>query len=195
MPIATETLAEPNVLPTTVGIVAKKPPFEAPLITTNTARGASVVDFGHSVRMLTAVRIREQKSVLIDPSLSQSSPQIIRPIAEEKLNPASKAAPVLDDSPIDRLYRGMKKGGTNKGNVPMAPTRKTSRKLVSLKRRLHDVSSPHRWSLRDLPFYQTGGSDRSAFSNKPSRWKSGDECRDTKNTICPSWAETLDQSI
>lgn len=140
MPMATDTLADPNVLPTTVGMVAKNPPLDAPLTTTKTARGASVVDPGHRARMLSAVRTSEQKSELMDPTRSQSIPHTMRPTADERLKPARSAAPVLDERPMERLYRGMKKGGTKRGKVPMAPTRKTRRKPESLKRRLMGVS-------------------------------------------------------
>lgn len=103
MPMAIETLADPNVLLTTVGMVAKKPPFEAPLTTTKTASGASEVDAGHSVSMLIAVSMREPMSVLRGPNTSQKWPQMMRPTADEKLNAARSPAPVLEDSPMERL--------------------------------------------------------------------------------------------
>jgi hypothetical protein len=139
IPIAVGTLADPKTFPTTVGIVAKKPPFAAPLMTTKRARGARVVDDGHRASILTAVSTREMKRVLRGPNLSQRRPQMIRPIADEKLKPASNPAPVLEDSPIDRLYRGIKNGGTSNGNVPTAPAAKTSRNPGSLKSRLFRV--------------------------------------------------------
>lgn len=98
--MATDTLAEPNTFPTTVGIVEKKPPLPAPLMTTNTAKGASVVEAGQRASILRAVSINEMKRVLSAPILSHRRPQIMRPTAEEKLNPARSPAPVLVDSPI-----------------------------------------------------------------------------------------------
>lgn len=103
MPIAIDTLAEPNVLLTTVGMVAKNPPFDAPFTTTKTAKGASEVEAGHRVSILIAVSIRETISVFKGPKTSQKWPQMMRPTADAKLNPARSPAPVLDDNPIDRL--------------------------------------------------------------------------------------------
>lgn len=103
MPIATDTLAEPKTFPTTVGIVEKNPPFAAPLMMTKIARGARVVEAGQRASILTAVSISEMNSVLSAPILSQSSPQTIRPTAEQRLNPARRPAPVLDGSPMARL--------------------------------------------------------------------------------------------
>lgn len=103
MPMATDTLAEPKTFPTTVGIVEKKPPFPTPLTMTKTANGASVVEAGHSASILTALMIKDRKRVFSAPIRSQSRPHKIRPTADEKLKPASRPAPVLDDSPIARL--------------------------------------------------------------------------------------------
>ena len=103
MPIATETLAEPKTLPTTVGIVEKKPPFAAPLIMTKTTRGTSVLDTGHNTNILIALRRRDRKSVLRGPSMSLKNPNPSRPTADEKLKPATKPAPVLVERPNDAL--------------------------------------------------------------------------------------------
>lgn len=124
MAIATATRADPNTLPTTVGMVEKKPPFAAPLITTNTASGATLVDSGHSASMLKAVSMNDMKSVFSGPTTSLRNPHPMRPNALAKLKPASRPAPVLADMPSELLYSGRKKGGTNRGNVPMAPARK-----------------------------------------------------------------------
>ncbi len=101
--MATDTRAEPKTLPITVGIVEKNPPLAAPLITTKTASGAKVIEAGHSASMLTAVRVSEINKVFSAPSLSHIKPHIMRPTAEEKLKPARRPAPVLEDSPIERL--------------------------------------------------------------------------------------------
>lgn len=124
MAMATATRADPNTLPTTVGIVEKKPPFAAPLITTNTASGATAVDSGHSANMLKAVNMNEMKRVFSGPKTSHANPLAIRPNALAKLKPATSPAPVLDDMPRELLYSGRKNGGTNRGNVPIAPARK-----------------------------------------------------------------------
>ena len=103
IPIATPALADPNTLPTTVGIVEKNPPFAAPLIITNTARGARLIETGHIVSMLTAPRHREMNSVLRGPSASLARPKNKRPAAEARLKPATRAAPVLEERCRDVL--------------------------------------------------------------------------------------------
>lgn len=87
--------------PTTVGIVEKKPPFETPLIMTKATMGPSDVETGQMARILTADRNRETKSTLSAPNASQKAPQQIRPMAEEKLNPATRPAPVEEERPMD----------------------------------------------------------------------------------------------
>lgn len=134
--MATDTRCEPKTLLTTVGIVEKKPPFAAPLTMTKNASGARPVETGQMANMLTALTSRHMSRVLSAPSLSQSRPHKTRPTAEEKLKPASRPAPVDDDSPTDWLYSGRKKGGTSSGNVATAPATNTTRKPGSLKRRL-----------------------------------------------------------
>ena len=57
--------------PTTVGIVAKKPPLEAPFTMTKTIMGASVLDMGQSASMLKVLSVRARKSVLSGPRESQ----------------------------------------------------------------------------------------------------------------------------
>ena len=123
-------------MPTTVGIVAKKPPLDAPLIMTKAIIGANVVDTGHRASMLRALSVKASKSALSDPSLSQRKPDTILPMAEEKLKPATRPAPALDDRPIEWLHSGRKKGGTRRGNVPTAPAMNKTTKRKSRKRRL-----------------------------------------------------------
>lgn len=101
--MATETLAEPKTLPTTVGMVEKNPPFAAPLMMTNAAKGANALETGHSTSILVALRRRDRESVLSDPSRSLMNPNPSRPTPEEKLNPATKPAPVLAERPKEAL--------------------------------------------------------------------------------------------
>ncbi len=103
MPIATETLAEPKTLPTTVGMVEKNPPFAAPLMMAKATRGTSVLDTGHNTSMLNALRRRDIKTVLSGPIRSHRNPNPSRPKADEKLKPATKPAPVLVERPKDVL--------------------------------------------------------------------------------------------
>lgn len=100
--MATDTLWDPNTLPTTVGIVEKNPPFAAPLRTTNATKGASVVEAGHKASIVMALINKEINKALSDPILSQRKPQSILPAADERLKPANRPAPVDEDKPIDR---------------------------------------------------------------------------------------------
>ena len=63
-------------------------------------------------------------------------PQQSRPIADEKLKPATKPAPTLEDRPRELLYKGRKKGGTKRGKVASAPAKKSIENRNSRKRRL-----------------------------------------------------------
>lgn len=144
MLIAIATRALPKTLPTTVGIVEKNPPFDTPLIKTKAIMGARVVDAGHIASMVIAAKMSERNSVLRDPSLSQASPQAIRPKADARLKPATNPAPVVDENPSDFVYNGRKKGGTNNGNVPTALAKKTRSKVNDLNNCL-EVSAHHIW--------------------------------------------------
>ena len=139
IPIATETLAEPKTLPTTVGIVEKNPPFAAPLMMTKAIRGATVLDTGHNTSMLNALKRRDRKSVLSGPTRSPRNPNPSLPRAEEKLKPATKPAPVLVERPSDALYSGRKNGGTKRGKVATAPAMKSTTNWKLRKRRLRIV--------------------------------------------------------
>ena len=103
IPTATETLADPNTFPTTVGIVEKKPPLADPLITTNATSGPMELETGHSTKILSALSSSDRKSVFRDPSLSHANPHPSRPIAEEKLNAATSPAPALEGRPSESV--------------------------------------------------------------------------------------------
>lgn len=134
--MTTDTLADPNVLPTTVGIVEKKPPFAIPLTITNTIRGPREVEMGQIISMLSALSNSEMNSVFNGPTKSLQSPHSSLPSAEEKLNAATTPAPVPDDIPSDAVKSGKKNGGTKRGNVAMAPIAKRSTKRMSRNKRL-----------------------------------------------------------
>ena len=112
MLMTTATLILPKTLLTTVGIVEKKAPLAAPLITTKTISGASVVDAGQTASMVMAVKLNDTSSVLSEPSLSHAMPDPIRPNAEARLKPATRLAPTPGENPMDLVYIGMKKGAT-----------------------------------------------------------------------------------
>ena len=123
----------PNTLLTTVGMVEKKAPLAAPLMTTKTMRGASVVEVGQIASIVTAVRTSEIKTVLSEPSLSLVTPERIRPKAEARLKPATNPAPMPDEKPMDSAYSGIKKGATKRGNVPIALPINTRTNTTDLK--------------------------------------------------------------
>lgn len=99
MPIATDTRCDPKTVPTTVGIVAKNPPLEAPLIITKRTIGARRFDNGHMTNKLSVVRNRPMKTVFRGPKASAARPEVRRPTAEEMLKPARSAAPALEERP------------------------------------------------------------------------------------------------
>lgn len=88
--------------------------------------------------MLSALSNNDKNSVFKEPSLSHANPHDNRPIAEEKLNAATRPAPALEGRPRLFVYSGRKKAGTKRGNVPIAPTAKRTAKRTSLKR-LHST--------------------------------------------------------
>lgn len=53
--MTTDTLAEPNVFPTTVGIVEKKSPFAIPFTITKMINGPSEVEIGQIISILSAL--------------------------------------------------------------------------------------------------------------------------------------------
>ena len=106
MPMAMGTRADPNTFPTTVGMVEKNPPFAIPLIMTKTTSGPIDVDTGQRTSMLTALSRRDIKRVFSGPRASQHMPQPNRPIADEKLNAATRPAPTLDFIPMVLVYKG-----------------------------------------------------------------------------------------
>lgn len=132
MLITTLTRALPNTLLATVGIVQKNPPFDSPLMTTNSASGPKVVEAGQMANMLRAVKSIDVNRTLMAPNLSQQIPQIIRPTAEDRVKPATRPAPVLDEKPRDLAYSGRKKGGTYSGNVPIAEATHIKMNLADL---------------------------------------------------------------
>ena len=117
-------------------MVLKNPPFAAPLTTTNAMSGPSEVETGQMTNMLTALSTRARRRVFTGPMKSDRKPHRRRPTAEEKLNPATRPAAVDEDRPTDLLYNGRKKGGTNRGKVPIAPARKSVEKRTFLNKLL-----------------------------------------------------------
>lgn len=143
IPMTTDTLADPKVLPTTVGMVEKKPPLAIPFTITKTIKGPSDVEIGQMISILRALSSSEINNVFSGPTKSLHRPHNNLPSAEEKLNAATTPAPVPDDMPREAVNSGRKNGGTKRGNVAMAPIAKRSTKRMSRNRRLNHTSAPN----------------------------------------------------
>ncbi|KAK5637065.1 hypothetical protein RRF57_012777 [Xylaria bambusicola] len=170
IPIATVTRADPKQFPTTVGIVEKNPPFAIPFTTLKTVSGARDVDTGQTASMLMAARLSARKRALRGPILSHRIPLKILPTADAKLKPANRPAPVAELRPIALAKRGMKNGGTSRGNVPIAPPTKTKTKLGFLNRRLEDYQRMNivADTKHEIPFNKPTITNGSAFFYEPS---------------------------
>lgn len=134
--MATDTRAEPNTFPTTVGMVEKNPPLAIPLIMTKTINGPMDVETGQRISMLRALSKSDMNRVFNGPSRSLQKPHISLPTAEEKLNAATIPAPTPEVIPIDSVYNGRKNGGTKSGKVAIAPTANSKANRMSRKSRL-----------------------------------------------------------
>lgn len=130
--MAMATLALPNTLLIAVGMVEKKAPLAAPLMMTKAMSGPSSVEVGQIASIVIAVKTNDTRTVLIEPTLSDAKPERMRPAAEDKLKPATKPAPTFGEKPSDLVYNGIKKGGTNRGKVPIALPTKMSTNVGDL---------------------------------------------------------------
>ena len=90
---------ERTVLPTTVGIVLKKPPFPRPLKIAKTVRGASDVDSSQMTNMLKALMESATNSVLIGPTVSQAKPHSTRPSADAIFKATRNPAAAVGENP------------------------------------------------------------------------------------------------
>lgn len=84
-------------------MVAKNAPFAAPLIMTKRSRGPSEFETSQIAKMLIVVRASPKKSVFKGPRASAATPEASRPMAEERLKPAIRPAPALDERPREVL--------------------------------------------------------------------------------------------
>ena len=107
MPMVTLMFAEPKRWPTTVGNIDTIPPTVNPEMRTKRIVTPRVLAKGQITNMLVPSSAREVQRTLRDPTLSLMKPEAIRPTAEDALNPATRAAPVLLDRPIDSAKVGM----------------------------------------------------------------------------------------
>ena len=95
------TFELPNTWPATVGMSEKNPPAAKPLTIEKAISGERDVETVQRANMLIVLRNNEAVNVLRGPILSLRKPDMILPIADEKLKPATSAAPVAEDRPID----------------------------------------------------------------------------------------------
>lgn len=86
-------------LPTTVGMMAKKPPFAMPQMRTKATSGPSEVESGQRDNMDSPDTSRVRNNELIGPRISPAKPKPILPKADERLNPARRAALVPFEKP------------------------------------------------------------------------------------------------
>lgn len=172
IPIATDTRAEPKTLPTTVGMVAKNPPFAMPLMITKMISGPREIETGQRTSMLNAVSKREMNSVFRGPSLSLLKPQRSRPTADEKLKAATRPAPALELRRRELAYRGKKNGGTKRGNVATAPATKSTMNRISRNSRLKTRSQQSiglNCSIHHVPVDKCSGTDGDTLLDEVGR--------------------------
>jgi hypothetical protein len=139
--MALANLDDSVILPTTVGIKAKKPPFAMPFEMTNTTSGARLVDTGQMTSRLMAFQTKAMIKALIGPIWSDTCPKLMRPTAEARLKPATRPADELGLNPILVPYMGRKKGATKRGKSPMAAEQKKTPNLRSRNSRLYGTPS------------------------------------------------------
>lgn len=88
------------------------PPTVNPEIRTKRIVTPKVLANGQITNMLVPRSAREAQRTLRDPTLSLMKPEAMRPMAEDALKPATNAAPVLLERPMDSAKVGMQYGGT-----------------------------------------------------------------------------------
>jgi hypothetical protein len=114
-----------------------------------------VSETGHIESIVIALMSMAMKIVFGGPIWSQENPETSRPMAVEKLKPASRAAPVLDGSPREWVYRGRKKAGTKSAKVATEPAKNTMRKEKSRNKR-HSMKDADLIGYRSLITHAAG---------------------------------------
>jgi hypothetical protein len=107
IPIVTLMLAEPNIWPTTVGIMETIPPTVNPEMRTNRIVTPRVLANGQITNMLVPSSPKQATRTFKGPTLSLMKPEVMRPKADDALKPATKPAPTPLDRPIDSAKVGM----------------------------------------------------------------------------------------
>ncbi|GMF70098.1 unnamed protein product [Aspergillus oryzae] len=179
MPIATDTRAEPNTFPTTVGMVEKKPPLPIPLIITKTINGPMDVETGQRISMLRALSKRDMNRVFSGPSLSLQKPHISLPTAEEKLNAATTPAPTPEFIPID---------SQSKSNVAEeSPARELEPESC-----VRHVPKGWRW---DVPLHKLRTLDWHPFFNEARCWQARPPDHETNDPEGPRDSHLTKQGV
>jgi hypothetical protein len=107
IPMVTLILAEPNIWPTTVGIIETTPPTVNPEMRTKRIVTPRVLANGQITNMLVPSSPKEVMRTFKGPTLSLMKPEVMRPKADDALKPATRPAPTPLDRPIDSAKVGM----------------------------------------------------------------------------------------
>jgi hypothetical protein len=107
IPMVTLMLAEPNIWPTTVGIMETIPPTVNPEMRTKRIVTPRVLANGQITNMLVPSSPKEKMRTFKGPTLSLMKPEVMRPRADDALKPATRPAPTPLDRPIDSAKVGM----------------------------------------------------------------------------------------
>lgn len=107
IPMVTLMFAEPNMCPTTVGIMETIPPTVNPDTRTKRINTPNVLANGQTTNIQVPRSPKDAQRTFKEPNLSLMKPQLMRPRAEDALKPATSPAPVALDRPIDSAKVGM----------------------------------------------------------------------------------------
>lgn len=167
----------------------KNAPLARPLTITKTVKGAREVLIGQIASMLSALSAKLSRSELTGPRRSPKKPNPSLPHADARFHPASSSAPVKRGKPSVSAYMGMKKGGTSKGKVPIAPARARRRNLASLNSCLGSAVKQSTYhSTKDME-RRTGRSLIRAAAGRPSNKVTKPKAR--KDHAAPSLLKSL----
>ncbi|KPI34662.1 uncharacterized protein AB675_11645 [Cyphellophora attinorum] len=127
--------AQPGVnAATAVGSATKKLPLATPLTIAKMSRGASDELTGQITSIVRLLTKADTASVLKAPIRSHVHPLASRPAAVAPQKPATNAAPVEPDGPMELAKSGRKNGGTNRANTPITPAIAKARNGAFFKR-------------------------------------------------------------
>jgi len=131
----------PNTAPTTTGMRLKKPPDPTPFRIAKKISRPNEFANAHSAIAVTPITVNDTNILFSGPrTVSAPNPIPIRPSAEARFHAARMKAAVWLERPMEVMYSGSKNGGTNSGNVAMAPMASIIRNLRLRKRDLPQSS-------------------------------------------------------